>query len=185
MSQPALQRPQRRRHYRVEVTLEMRMRTADPENRSREDDLVDRFAQLHSAASRFRKELRGPGRTFIDALMRTLDDLSAEVVQKQLGPAGWGPKSVVGADLSAGGVGFEWDSFQAPGTHVEIEFTVHEANSRVPFRLTGTVARCERTESGSGFEIGLEFAEANGSMQQRLVRMLLDLQRVQLRQARR
>ncbi len=174
---------QRRRHYRVDVTLEMRMRVADPRNASSKADPVERFTELSQAASRFRKELGGAGRTFVDALMRTLDDLTAELAEKRAGPSGWCPKVVVEANLSAGGVGFAWDAYHAPGTALDVEFTVHEIDSSVPFRLTGTVARCEqRAGDASGFAMGVEFDQMGAASQQRLVRMLLDLQRMALRE---
>lgn len=169
-----------RRHYRVNVTLEMRMRPVDLRNGSK-SDAIDRYTELQSAASRFRKELGGAGRSFVDALMRTVDDLTAELAEKRAGPSSWCPKVVVEADLSAGGVGFAWDQYHALGTPLEVEFTVHETETSVPFRIAGVVRRCAQRSSGAGFDLGVQFDEMPGPAQQRLVRMLLDLQRLQLR----
>ncbi|MCP4870113.1 MAG: PilZ domain-containing protein [Proteobacteria bacterium] len=180
MSHAAKTNDNQRRHYRVDVTLEMRMRAADPRHASGKSDAIDRFTELHSAASRFRKELSGAGRAFVDALMATVDDLTAELAEKRAGPTGWCPKVVVEADLSAGGVGFAWDTYHALGTTLEVEFTVHEVDSSVPFRIPGVVRRCDQRGAG-GFDLGVQFEEMPGPAQQRLVRMLLDLQRLQLR----
>jgi len=180
MSNTALTEDQRRRHYRVQVTLEMRMRVVDPRHKSNKSDAIDHYAELNSAASRFRKELGGAGRAFVDALMRTVDDLTAELAEKRAGPSTWCPKVVVEADLSAGGAGFLWDAHHALGSPLEVEFTVDEIDSSVPFRLAGTVRRCDKRNSG-GYDLGVQFSEMPGAAQQRLVRMLLDLQRLQLR----
>lgn len=169
---------QRRRHYRVDVTLSLRMRVASARTAGQGDE-IDAFDELTAAASRFRKELSGAGRTFVDGLMRTIDRLTAELAERKQ-PSGWCPKVVVEADLSAGGVGFAWDSFHGPGTELEVEFTVHETDGTVPFRVAGTVARAEQNDDG-GFDLGISFEDVAQATQQRLVRTLLDLQRLQLR----
>jgi c-di-GMP-binding flagellar brake protein YcgR len=168
---------QRRRHYRVAVTLALRLREA--EERPERHDEVASFEELSVAAARYRKELPGPGRTFVDRLMRTLDALTSELAERR-GSAGWCPRLVVNGNLSAGGLGFGWESYQAPGTKLDLEFSINDVESNVPFHVRAMVVRCEANEE-DGFEVGVEFSNLPAATQQRLVRVLLDLQRVQLR----
>ena len=168
---------QRRRHYRVAVTLGLRLRQA--EERPERHDEVASFEELAVAAARFRKELTGPGRTFVDRLMRTLDALTSELAERR-GSSGWCPRLVVGGNLSAGGLGFGWEKYQAPGTRLDLEFSISDVESNVPFHVRAIVVRCE-ADDADGFEVGVEFTDLPAATQQRLVRVLLDLQRVQLR----
>lgn len=168
---------QRRRHYRVAVTLALRLRQA--EEREERHDEVASFEELAVAAGRYRKELSGPGRTFVDRLMRTLDALTSELAERR-GTPGWCPRLVVAGNLSAGGLGFAWEQYKAPGTWLDLEFSVNDVESNVPFHVRSKVVRCEADDVG-GFEVGVEFTDLPAASQQRLVRMLLELQRVQLR----
>ncbi len=176
----AAQQQQRRRHYRVDVNLNLRLKVADVRADGRRDE-IDHYEELSAAANRYRKELPPTGRQFMDRLMRTLDVLTAELAERR-GSAGWCPRVVVEADLSAGGVGFLWDSFHAPGTVLDVEFSIHDVASDVPFQLRCIVMRAQQRKDAEGFELGLEFDEMPQASQQRLVRALLDLQRVQLRE---
>ncbi len=168
---------QRRRHYRVAVTLALRLREAS-EGPSRHDEVAS-FEELSVAAARYRKELSGPGRTFVDRLMRTIDALTSELAERR-GSSGWCPRLVVAGNLSAGGLGFSWETYQGPGTRLDMEFSVNDVQSNVPFHVLAKVVRCEADDEG-GYEVGVEFVDPPAATQQRLVRMLLELQRVQLR----
>ena len=170
---------QRRRHYRIEVMLALRLRVAESRAEGKNDE-VDSFEELSSAAARFRKELSSAGRTFVDRLMKAVDTLTGELAERR-GAAGWCPRFVVEANLSAGGVGFAWDQYQAPDTFLDIEFSVSDGESSVPFRVRSLVARCEPRTDDDGFDLGVEFVDVPQATQQRLVRQILDLQRVQLR----
>ena len=108
MSQNQAAQQQRRRHYRVDVHLSLRLKVADVRGDGRRDE-IDHYEELSAAASRYRKELPPSGRQFVDRLMRTLDVLTAELAERR-GTSGWCPRVVVAADLSAGGVaGIEKD----------------------------------------------------------------------------
>ena len=168
---------QRRRHYRVAVTLALRLRETE-EGPDRNDEVAS-FEELSVAAARYRKELSGPGRTFVDRLMRAIDALTSELAERR-GSSGWCPRLVVAGNLSAGGLGFIWEKYQGPGTRLDLEFSVNDVDSNVPFHVQSRVVRCEADEEG-GYEVGVEFLNLPAATQQRLVRMLLDLQRVQLR----
>lgn len=168
---------QRRRHYRVAVTLAVRLKEAE-EQLARHDEVAS-FEELSVAAARYRKELSGPGRTFVDRLMRAIDALTSELAERR-GSSGWCPRLVVAGNLSAGGLGFSWEKYYGPGTRLDMEFSINDVESNVPFHVRAKVVRCEANDEG-GFEVGVEFTNPAAATQQRLVRMLLELQRVQLR----
>ena len=176
-SRTAEEQDQRRRHYRVAVNLALRLRQAE-DDEERHDGVAS-FEELAVAASRFRKELSGPGRTFVDRLMRTLDALTSELAERK-GSSGWCPRLVVNGNLSAGGLGFSWENYQPPGTKLDLEFSINDVDSNVPFHVRVGVIRCEPDEDG-GYEVGVEFKNLPAATQQRLVRVMLELQRVQLR----
>ena len=137
---------QRRRHYRVRVNVSLRLKVADTRADGRRDE-IDHFEELSAAANRYRKELPPTGRQFMDRLMRTLDVLTAEMAERR-GSSGWCPRVVLESDLSAGGVGFLWDSYHAPGTVLDVEFSIHDVESSVPFQLRGVVMRAEHVGTG-------------------------------------
>lgn len=169
---------QRRRHFRVAVTISLRLRpAADGDAASR--DSVSAYEELVSAASRYRKELEGPGRAFVDRLMAMLDALTGELAGRDR-EGGWSESRAVAANLSAGGLGFHWGEGQARGSVLDLEFAIADAESTVPFRLRGVVVRSEPA-GGGGFEVGVEFSATPAPTQQRLVRLLLEMQRVDLR----
>lgn len=178
MSAAQPQSAERRSHYRVETTVKLRLRPAGEGEAPRTSDPVAAFEELASVATRFRKEASPTGRIFVDRLMATLDALVGEASQ---GPSsGWCPALVVCANLSAGGVGFRWNREHDLGTELDVEFTVEsEHSSSVPFKLRSRVRRCFAVDGE--FDLGLEFREVPTATQQRLVRLLFDLQRVQLR----
>ncbi len=178
MSAARPQPAERRSHYRVETTVKVRLRPAGEGDAPRTSDPVAAFEELAVVATRFRKEASATGRIFVDRLMATLDALVGESSQ---GPsADWCPALVVSASLSAGGVGFRWNREHALGTELDVEFTIEsEQSSSVPFKLRCRVRRCHPTDGE--FDLGVEFLQVPTATQQRLVRLLFDLQRVQLR----
>ena len=173
---------ERRNHYRIDTQVSLRVRHAassTPEGPRVGVDLVESFEELSSAASRYRKDLTGSGRQFLDRLMATMDALvGAQASGSTAG--GWTPKSVVDANLSAGGLGVHSERAYALGESVEVEFSVLGEQSAVPFRALGRVRRCEPVVSG-GYDFGVEFEEMAATTRERLIRLVFDLQRVQLR----
>ncbi|MEE2828767.1 MAG: PilZ domain-containing protein [Myxococcota bacterium] len=171
---------QKRRDYRVEAVLEIRLRPlAGKEGERPSIDPVANYEELTLAATRFRKELGPAGRSFVDKLMATVDALTGIATEGASGTT-WGPRMVTDADLSAGGLGYHSDSAEELGAGVEVEFAVVEASTTVPFRMPARVVRCDSAAEG-GFVIGLSFIEVSTVTQRRLVRTVLELQRVQLR----
>ncbi len=171
---------ERRNHYRLDTNAKLRLREAPlVESPGIGSDPVDAFEALSSVAARFRKETTPAGRAFVDKLMATLDALVGEVSQGGAAAVDWCPALVLEVSLSAAGMGFSWSQRIAEGTPVEVEFTVDCDQTAVPFRLDARVVRCG--VEPDGFGIGLEFLEMRAPAQQRLVRLLFDLQRQQLR----
>ncbi len=173
---------ERRNHYRLSTNAKLRLREAsltDEPAGSLANDPVEAFEALSSAAARFRKEASPAGRVFVDKLMATLDALVGQASQTGGGASEWCPALVLEVNLSAGGVGFLWSQRIPEGTHLEVEFTIECDQTAVPFRLDSRVARCR--PAAEGFDLGLEFVEMAAPSQQRLVRLLFDLQRQHLR----
>ena len=173
---------ERRNHYRVDTAISLRMRRAvEAANQSprADTDPVEAFEQLSSAAARYRKELTGAGRQFVDRLVATLDAVVGQLSTTETS-TGWTPKVVVEANVSAGGLGFETARHWTVGEAVEAEFAVMSEQSAVPFRAAGTIRRCDPLGEGQ-YLIGIEFQEMAGTTRERLIRLVFDLQRVQLR----
>ncbi len=171
---------ERRNHYRLDTTARLRLREAPlVDSGGGGGDSVDKFEELAAAAARFRKEASPAGRVFVDKLMATLDALVGEASQGGQASGDWCPALVLQVNLSAGGVGFIWAQRVPEGTVVEVEFTIECDQTNVPFRLDARVARCRQAREG--WDLGVEFLEMAAPTQQRLVRLLFDLQRQQLR----
>jgi|GEM_PF-1755814 len=179
----ALSDSERRSHFRVMARVEMRVRMAPlaandiPDT---EHDLVTAFEELSSGATRFRKELGAPGRAFLDRLMAVMDGVVGQLAHQHLEQA-WTSEGVIEANISAGGIGFLSKHHLHLDDGVEVQFSVLSATSSIPFRAQAAVRRCQASPEG-GFEIGLEFLEMSSSSRERLVRLVFDLQRLQLRQ---
>jgi hypothetical protein len=171
---------ERRDHYRLDTNAKLRLRKPSlVEATPASGDAVDKFEALAAAATRFRKEASPAGRVFVDKLMATLDALVGEASQTGGGSGDWCPALVLEVNLSAGGVGFPWSQHIDEGSRVEVEFSIDCDQTSVPFRLDARVARCRPLREG--YNLGLEFTEMAAPTQQRLVRLLFDLQRLQLR----
>lgn len=183
-SEPNRTSPERRSHFRVEAVVSVRTRR--PRAAANEIptdggiDPITAFEDLASTATRYRKELSGSGRLFLDRLMITMDALVGELSQRRIEGA-WGRRTLVEASLSAGGIGYAAEAAIAVGTEVEIEFSVLSQGSSVPFRVVSEVRRCLALPEG-GFDIGLQFIEMGHNTRERLVRLVFDLQRLDLRQ---
>jgi len=181
-TKPASSGAERRNHYRVDTSISVRMRRAsEAANQSPDDkaDPVEAFEQLSSAAARYRKELSGAGRQFVDRLVATLDAIVGELSENSTS-TGWTPKAVVEANVSAGGLGFNTERHWTVGEAVEVEFAVLSEQSSVPFRAEGCVRRCAPLDEG-GYHLGVEFQDMAATTRERLIRLVFDLQRVQLR----
>ncbi len=176
-SQPA-KRLDRRRNFRVELTLGVRLRSrtdeADPAG-----DLVEQYEGLGRAAQRFRKTTTPAGRQFVDQLMGVLDSLTA-MAGDQATAGGWSPRLVVEANLSAGGMGFVGTTSYPVGDALSIEFVFPDDISQVPFRTDGRVVRC-RAQGVGLYDIALEFDAMSSVTQERLIRVLFEVQRRRLR----
>jgi len=173
---------QKRRDYRVSTVVSLRLRPlASTDGQGGGPDPVALFEDLSLAQARFRKELGPAGRTFVDKLMATVDALTGLAVAGQ-NAVGWSDPISTTADLSAGGLGFVSTSSYAVGSMLEIEFSLPDAGSTVPFRCRAEVVRIKASAAG-GHDCGLAFVDLTSTTQRRLVRVVLELQRVQLRGA--
>ena len=171
---------ERRNHYRLETNARLRLRAVPLSDREPSgNDPVEAFEALSSSASRFRKEASPAGRVFVDRLMATLDSLVGQASKSGGGANDWCPALVIEISLSAGGMGFLWGSEIAEGTPLEVEFTVECDQTSVPFRIDARVVRSRAAREQ--FDLGLEFLGMNAPSQQRLVRLLFDMQRQHLR----
>jgi hypothetical protein len=171
---------QKRRDYRVKTVLQLRVRPVETRSAKQAGpDPVALYEELTLAQARFRKELGPAGRTFVDKLMATVDALTGLAVAAQ-GDSGWEGPFSVHADLSAGGIGFAITRSFEEGAEIEVEFSLPDAGSSVPFRCVAAVVRCQPAGEG-GYDCGLSFIELSPTTQRRLVRVVLELQRVQLR----
>jgi hypothetical protein len=171
---------QKRRDYRVNTMIQLRLRPFESSKSSTSGpDPVALFEDLTLAQARFRKELGPAGRTFVDKLMATVDALTG-IATSGDGSGGWGDPLTVEADLSAGGIGFVCPTAYDTGTQLEAEFSLPDAGSTVPFRCIAEVVRSQPAGEGA-HDCGLSFLQLSPTTQRRLVRVVLELQRVQLR----
>lgn len=171
---------QKRRDYRVSTVIQVRLRPIEHSQSSRSGpDPVALFEELSLAQARFRKELGPAGRTFVDKLMATVDALTG-IATAGDGSGGWCEPFSVEADLSAGGIGFACPTSYDEGAEFEVEFSLPDAGSTVPFRCVAEVVRSQPVAQG-GYACGLSFIQLSATTQRRLVRVVLEIQRVQLR----
>ena len=170
--------PDRRRTFRVPTTIGLRLRP-QLEVDDWSGDLVKEYEQLGRAAHRFRKETSSVGRQFVDSLLGVLDRLTAHAAEQSTA-GGWAPRVVVDATLSGGGLGFLGTTHYELGSELSIEFVFSEQLSSVPFRCDARVVRCEACPEDR-WDVGLEFTGLASITQERLVRVLFEIQRKQLR----
>jgi len=171
---------ERRSHFRVLASLRFRLRIApQAPDQVPATELVAAYEDLASTATRYRKELDGAGRSFIDRTLDLLDRLVGEVVRERDG-VGWSPESLVEASISAGGIGYVGRADLPVGAEVEVWFRVLTHGPCTPFRARGVVRRAE--PEGGAVNIGIEFVDMSPAARERLVRLVFDLQRVGLRQ---
>ena len=177
----AAESDERRRHFRVLARVSLRGRAPHAANEipDAERDLVNAFEELASAAIRYRKDLGGPGRAFLDRLMMVMDGVVGQMVTMS-DEADWTDEGVVEANLSAGGIGFCSQQPLQVDEFVEIQFTVLDQHSVTPFRTRARVCRCNLVSVGQ-YDVGLEFAEIGSLTRERLVRLVFDMQRAELR----
>jgi hypothetical protein len=139
---------------------------------------VAAFEELSLAAARYRKDLSNAGRVFVDRLVGTLETLTASLAAESADHV-WGAASEVEANVSAAGVGFLWAKEITVGTMVEVEFSFVGERSSVPFTFLAEVRRSIVTEEK--WNIGLAFQNLTQVSQQRLIRQIYDVQRLDLR----
>jgi hypothetical protein len=174
--------PERRSHFRVLASVDMRVRMAPlaaNEIPDGERDLVAAFEDLSSSAARYRKELSGTGRAFVDRLMAVLDGAVGQLAHASDAPL-WASEGVIEATVSAGGMGFRTRQKLALDELVEVQFAVLSVASSIPFRARAIVRRCHKV-GPEVYDVGLEYAEMAPSTRERLVRLVFDLQRIELR----
>ena len=177
----AAESDERRRHFRVLARVSLRGRAPHEADEipDAERDLVNAFEELASAAIRYRKDLGVPGRAFLDRLMRVVDGVVGQMVT--MSPeAAWTDQGMVEANLSAGGIGFCSQDPLHVDDFVEIQFTVLDQYSVTPFRTRARVRRCNLVSVGQ-YDVGLEFDEMGPMTRERLVRLVFDMQRAELR----
>jgi len=173
---------QKRRDYRVSTVVLLRVRPLQTAGAlSGGADPVALFEDLSLAQARFRKELGPAGRTFVDKLMATVDALTGLAVAGQ-DSGGWSDPVSTTADLSAGGLGFVATRSHEVGSLLDVEFSLPDAGSTVPFRCRAEVVRTKPSSDG-GHDCGLSFVDLTSTTQRRLIRVVLEIQRVQLRGA--
>ena len=171
---------ERRNHFRVHTEVNLRLRLLQGgQDAGQHRDAVEPYEELVVAAARFRKELSASGRAFVDKLLGTLDALAGQLAAGS-GEGEWQAERRIHANLSVGGVGFLWSDEIVLEQMVEVEFAFGGEGSAVPFRAISQVARSELQDSGL-WKIGLRFIEIPAATQQRLVRILYDMQRAELR----
>ncbi len=169
----------RRDNYRVDTPVRVRLRSVDtPGGRSKGGDPVAAFEELALAAARYRKELSNAGRLFVDRVVDTLDCLTASLAAKNTDHV-WGAPRELEANVSAAGIGFTWSEELAVGSLVEVEFAFEGEGSSVPFTFVSEVRRSIAIDDG--WSIGLAFQGLTQVSQQRLIRQIYDVQRLDLR----
>jgi len=141
---------------------------------------VAAFEELTLAAARFRKDLSPAGRNFVDRVVDTLDALTGAVASASSSvDIVWGDPREVEANVSAAGIGFGWDREITVGSMVEVEFSFSGEGSAVPFTFVGEVRRSIAIDGG--WNIGLAFQDLTQVSQQRLIRQVYEVQRLNLR----
>ena len=172
---------ERRRHFRVLARVNLRGRAPQAANEvpDAERDLINAFEELASASTRYRKELGGPGRAFLDRLMMVVDGVVGQMVTMS-DEGSWTNEGVVEANISAGGIGFCSQHQFHVDEIVEIQFTVLCQHSVSPFRTRAHVRRCNVVTAGQ-YDVGLEFVDIGPLTRERLVRLVFDMQRAELR----
>jgi len=169
----------RRDNYRVDTAVRVRLRSVEtPGGKSKGADPVAAFEELALAAARYRKDLSNAGRLFVDRVVDTLDSLTASLAEKNTDHA-WGAPRDLEANVSAAGIGFTWSEELAVGSTVEVEFSFAGEGSSVPFTFLGEVRRSIAVDGG--WNIGVAFQDLTQVSQQRLIRQIYDVQRLDLR----
>lgn len=171
---------ERRNHFRVFAPVTLRLRGLGGAASGQPRDAVAPYEELVVAAARYRKDLNSSGRAFVDRLLSTIDALIGQV-NAASGGDDWAQSKQVEANISVTGLGFLWDRGFDLGSEAEVEFAFAEDGSAVPFRVTCEVVRCIHEESGE-WDLGLRFTEVPAATEQRLVRILYDMQRAELRE---
>ncbi len=174
---------ERRRHFRVLARVSLRGREPHEADEipDAERDLVNAFEELASVATRYRKDLGGPGRAFLDRLMMVVDGVVGHMVAMS-DEGAWTNEGVVEANISAGGIGFRSSHHVQVGEFVEIQFTVLCQDSVIPFRTRACIRRCNIVDGGQ-YDVGLEFADMSPTTRERLIRLVFDMQRADLRRS--
>tara|TARA_Y100001968_G_scaffold178107_1_gene163085 strand:+ start:3178 stop:3753 length:576 start_codon:yes stop_codon:yes gene_type:complete len=169
---------ERRDNYRVDSPVQLRLRPLVSASGAGGSDPVAAFEELGMAAARYRKELSNAGRAFVDRVVDTLESLTVAATSSSVSGS-WGDSVQVEANVSAAGIGFDWaDSFEV-GTVLEVEFSFVAEGAGVPFKFTAEVRRSIATDQG--WNIGLSFQNLTQVSQQRLIRQIYDVQRLDLR----
>ena len=168
----------RRDNYRVDTMVRIRLRSVSPKRGSAQASPVAAFEELSLAASRYRKELSNAGRAFVDRIVDTLESLTAAAAKVTVSHD-WGDPFEAEANVSAAGIGFNCSEELALGVEVEVEFSFVGEGRGVPFTFVAEVRRSIARESG--WNIGLAFQNLTQVSQQRLIRQIYDVQRLDLR----
>lgn len=168
----------RRDNYRVDTMVRIRLRSVSPTRGSVQASPVAAFEELSLAAGRYRKELSNAGRAFVDRIVDTLESLTAAAA-KSTPSHDWGASFEVEANVSAAGIGFDWSEELALGSEVEVEFSFVSEGRGVPFTFVAEVRRS--TARGPVWNVGLAFQDLTQVSQQRLIRQIYDVQRLDLR----
>lgn len=180
----------RRRDYRVTSVLSIRHRLWDDKaSAARFDDhLVGRYEDLCAAGRRFRRGQDASGRQFVDRNLELLDALVGEVVRLR-DDAGWKPRLMVESDISLSGLGFDTSYPMEIGSYLELEVGFPHALTAVPIQCRAEVMWCGPQASGRNegllgadvYKIGVRYDRMASSTRERLVRLIYDLQRLQIR----
>ena len=169
----------RRDNYRVDTQVRLRLRAVSQAADSGDAaSPVAAFEELSLAAGRHRKELSNAGRAFMDRLMDVIEALTATVATHRPSQD-WGAAHEVEANVSAAGVGFCWSEEFVVGTLVEVEFSFVGEGRGVPFTFTAEVRRSFQRQGT--WNLGLAFQDLTQVSQQRLIRQIYDVQRLNLR----
>jgi len=171
---------ERRNHFRVFAPVTLRLRPLGDDAAGQARDAVAPYEELVAAAARYRKDLNSSGRAFVDRLLSTIDALIGQV-NAVSGAGDWAETSEVEANISVSGLGFLWPSSLELGSFAEVEFAFAGDGSAVPFRVNCDVVRSVQDDSGE-WDLGLRFTEVPVATEQRLVRILYDMQRAVLRE---
>jgi len=170
----------RRDNYRVDAPVQVRLRlVVEPVDITGQSIPVVAFEELALAASRYRKELSNAGRAFVDRVMDTLESLTAAASSSSAATTDWGAIRGVMANISAAGIGFDWPEEFTVGSMVEVEFVFEGEGRGVPFTFSAEVRRS--LASQGMWNIGLAFQDVTQVSQQRLIRQIYDVQRLDLR----